>query len=330
MKLRSWLYLKGFFSSFKSDAFKISVGNLSMGGSGKTPVVIYLSKLLIKKGYRTAAISRGYRGAATQPFNVVSDGKNILLKAEQSGDEPRLIAEAVLGLVVLTGKKRIHPCTHAIQEYNCNTIILDDAFQHLSVKRDLDLVLFNAAALFENMNVFPSGYLREPLSALRRADSFIITGCNPSNISSVNKFCSYLTTSFPNKPIFRNHHAAQCLVDTKGNNHGLNHITEPVLAFCGIASPSRFKNTLLENSIVPADFLTFNDHKVYSPLTIKNIENHAKLKSCNTLITTTKDMVKLTEIETNLKIYALKMNVEFDQSFDNYILNSISNSLPSV
>lgn len=324
MKFRCWLYQKGLFPSVKPDALVISVGNLTMGGSGKTPVVIYLSDLLMRNGFRTAAISRGYRGTATRPYNVVSDGINIHMNAEQSGDEPRLIAETVPGLVVITGKKRIHPCSHAIQEYNCNTLILDDAFQHLGVKRDIDFVLFNAATLFKNMKVFPGGYLREPLSALQRADSFIITGCNSSNLSSVNRFSKYLTDSFPNSPVFRNHYVAQCLVDKKNNSYELNQITEPVLAFCGIASPVRFKTTLQENSIDPADFLTFNDHQEYSPLTIKKIENRANLIGCKTLITTTKDMVKLKDIKSNLKIYALKMNIEFDSSFDSYVLNRVS------
>lgn len=324
MNLRYRLYQKGFFSSTKPEALVISIGNLTMGGSGKTPVVIYLSQLLIKNGFRSAAISRGYKGTADQNTNVVSDGVNILMDAKQSGDEPRLIAETVPGLVVLTGKKRVHPCLHAVNDYKCNTLLLDDAFQHLSVHRDIDLVLFNAATLYKHMNVFPGGYLREPLSALRRADSFVITGCNSSNLKSVENFSRFLTDSFPNRPIFHNHYIGQCLVDAENNTFALNHITEPVLAFCGIASPLRFKTTLIENCINPADFLTFADHKEYSSSLVESIEHHAISIGCNTLITTTKDMVKLREIGSNLKIYALKMNVEFDPLFDSYILNIAS------
>ncbi len=324
MRVRAWLYQKNIFQNIKINAHVISVGNITMGGSGKTPVAIYLSKFLMKHNFRPAVVSRGYGGTASYNSNVVSDGNNILLNATESGDEPRLIAETVPGLVVITGKKRKNPCNHAINKFNCNIIIMDDAFQHLGVRRDVNLVLFNAITPYDEMHVFPSGYLREPMSALKRADSFIITGSNQANQTSVNRLETQLSKTFPDKHVFINRYLPLYLIDKNGDKYGLNHLLKPVFAFCGIASPTRFKESLDELSINTAGFQTFKDHEKYSAAAFKKIEHDAWSLGCDTLITTTKDLVKLKTIRTDLKLYALVMGVEFDKTFDQYILETLS------
>jgi len=175
MMLRASLYDRHFFRRYKLEAPVISIGNLTMGGTGKTPVVSHLATFLQGQGYRPAIISRGYGGEAGNRVNVVSDGKTIYLDAKQAGDEPRLLAETLPGIPVLTGIVRVLPCRHAIHAMGCNILLLDDGFQHLAVDRDINIVLFSAATLAGNSRVFPGGDLREPVSALRRADVF----CSP-------------------------------------------------------------------------------------------------------------------------------------------------------
>lgn len=325
MILRGWLYRKGLLQSTEMSVPVISVGNLSMGGSGKTPVVIYLAKLLQRNGFRPAVVSRGYRGKAKDRSNVVSDGRCILMNVADSGDEPRLIAESVPGLVVITGKKRRYPCERAVEDFKCDVIILDDAFQHLAIRRNIDLVLFKADSHFHNCDVFPSGYQREPTLALHRASAFIITGCDPFLPQSLTAIEHRLVSSYRNKRVFRSQHMPRCFLDKDGKSYDINHIEKPVIAFCGIASPDRFKKTIEDMDIEIADFLSFNDHVNYSSSNITKIATHARKHDIDIAITTTKDFVKVRKLETDLRMYAIVMEVKFDKSFDKFILDSLEN-----
>ena len=144
MRIRSSLYKRGILKTHRLQVPVISVGNLTMGGSGKTPVVIYLAEMLLASGYKPGVVSRGYKGQAKADVTIVSDSNAILVDAAAAGDEPYLIAKRVREAVVATGRKRHLPCREAIEKYGCDIIILDDGYQHLQVQRDIDLVLFDA------------------------------------------------------------------------------------------------------------------------------------------------------------------------------------------
>ncbi len=293
-----------------------------MGGSGKTPVVIYLSQLFVKRSLRTAVISRGYKGKATEPVNIVSDGETIYLSPDTAGDEPCMIAELAPGSVVLTGKKRVEPCRFAQNEYHSDLIILDDGFQHLKVKRNLDIVLFNGSELYNHFHVVPGGILREPMSALNRASCICITGCNKENISDVKKFTSYLQ-KFDNIPIFHLETEADGFVDTRGNFLPLHSISNPVVAFCGIASPKRFKQTLINLSIDPSEFVEYGDHTEYTPQMLDKLESIAVSNGAKFLLTTQKDMVKLRHITSSLPILALSIHIKANCHFEDFILKNL-------
>ena len=160
--LRNHLYDRELLRTAKLPCPVVSVGNLTVGGTGKTPTVILLAALLKEHGHRPAVLSRGYGGHAKASVNVVSDGNRILLGWREAGDEPVLIAGALPGVPVLTGPKRFLTGRAAVERFGADVLILDDAFQHRSLFRDIDIVLIDAARPFGNGFLLPRGPLREP------------------------------------------------------------------------------------------------------------------------------------------------------------------------
>ncbi|MEA3469990.1 MAG: tetraacyldisaccharide 4'-kinase [Thermodesulfobacteriota bacterium] len=325
MKTREALYLRGVKRRYKLDVPVISVGNLTMGGTGKTPVVGMLAALLKKKGFRPAIISRGYGGAGGNKVNVVSDGKELLLDAKAAGDEPCLLAKNLPGVPVLTGIVRILPCRHAISEYNCNVLILDDGFQHLSIQRDLDLVLFSAASLAGNSRVFPGGDLREPVSALKRCHAFVLTGVTDKLKERCITFGELLQQRFPDKPVFYfSYQPVEAKSSQNNNLHDLSSLPSPLYGFCGIAQPELFQNTLTTQNISLSGFMPLKDHQAFTPSLIKKIAKQADENNAQGLITTEKDLVKLPEGTFELPCFGLKMEVHTDLAFKKYLNEKLS------
>ena len=324
MWARSRLYLSGLRRREKMDVPVVSVGNLTMGGTGKTPIVRYIARLLAANGYKPAIISRGYGGAARETVNVVSDGKTLFLDARQAGDEPRLLAESLPGIPVLTGTVRSLPCRFAVRHFGSDILILDDGFQHLSVPRDLDLVLFNASTLAGNSRVFPGGNLREPFSALSRAHAFILTGISDTVSPEIRCFSKFLQEDFPDRPVFLSSYTpAECREVNTPGSLALDAIPSPLYGFCGIAHPSRFQETLKGCGVALNGFTAFKDHQSYSPRLLKKINDSAKMAGARALITTEKDLVKLRTLRSPLPLYSLLMNVTFEKSFSDYLLQKL-------
>jgi len=308
MKLRESLYLRGLKRRYKLGVPVISVGNLTMGGTGKTPTVAMLATLLLEKGFKPAVISRGYGGAADQKVNVVSDGENIMLDAKAAGDEPCFLAKILPGVPILTGIVRVLPCRHAIEAFGCDVLILDDGFQHLAVQRDLDLVLFSAATLAGNSRVFPGGHLREPVSALKRCDAFIITGTTTELKERAIKFGDLLKKRFPDKPIFYTTYQAVGAVELQsGTSVNITSLPTPLFGFCGIAQPDLFKKTVSSQDIKLSGFMPLRDHQQFKPSLINKIQNQATATDSKGIITTEKDLVKLTHFSFNIPCFALTM-----------------------
>ena len=245
MKLREKFYHIGIFKQHSLTVPVISVGNLMLGGTGKTPTVKHIALLLSEQGYHPAIVSRGYEGKAKEAVNIVSDGEVIFLSPELAGDEPYMLAKALPGIPILTGTRRVFPCLYAIDKLKCDIIILDDGFQHLSVKRDIDIVLFDSTVLAGNSRVFPGGPLREPTSALKRCSAFILTGKNINNEERTGKFATLLQQRFPDRPVFWSSFESYELMEPDGTiRTGMS--SQHFFGFCGIATPSRFKNSLTE------------------------------------------------------------------------------------
>lgn len=300
MKTRTYLYRKGLFKQHRLKVPVISVGNLTMGGTGKTPFVIYLARLLKNKGFNPAVVSRGYRGKSSAAVNIVSDGCSVLLSPEEAGDEPVLIAEKIPSVVVATGKKRYHPATAAVENYQSDIILLDDGFQHLGLYRDLDLVLFDIDHFAGNSRVFPGGELREPVSALNRCDAFILTGHSDVNADRTAKIEELLLNKFPDKRVFAISRTFSGFYRYEFSPTSIHktvsagqNIPAKVFAFSGIAHPRRFYQMLEAYGVAISATRDFVDHHTYSKNDIAAICKEAAGKDCSALITTEKDIVKL-------------------------------------
>ncbi len=325
MRMRSRFYINGKGKRERMPVPVISVGNLTMGGTGKTPIVRHIARMLAKNNFHPAIISRGYGGKAREKINVVSDGNTVFMDAGEAGDEPLLLAESLPGTPVVTGAARSFPCHFAVEHLGCDVLILDDGFQHLPVARDVDLVLFNAAAPLGNNRVFPGGDLREPISALHRAHAFILTGVSEDTQPHVHEFALFLKRNFPGRPLF---FSAYTPLEFRKHNESrsvpLSELSLPAFAFCGIANPMRFLNTLHDIGIAVKGFDPLKDHQNYRQEIMDKISRSAETMGAQALITTEKDMVKLRGLHSPLPLYSLTMSVDIEDAFSDYLLNRLS------
>lgn len=321
MSIRQNLYRKNILTVHRLTVPVISVGNLTLGGTGKTPAVAWIARFLRSAGHRPAIISRGYGGTAKGVVNLVSDGNQVLLNAEQAGDEPAMLARQLPGIPVLTGKIRLHPCRHAIERLHSTILILDDGFQHLAIARDIDLVLFNATTLAGNSRVFPGGELREPVSALGRCTAFLLTGVDDGNRGRAERFAALLTSRFPDKPVLYSTIAAELPVLPPPELSADS--MPPLFAFCAIAHPDRFFNSLHAMKMHVTGKTWFRDHHRYSQNDVDAVCRRATASGARGLITTEKDLVKLERLQVALPLVTLKTRFETDDRFPDYLRRTL-------
>ncbi len=324
MRIREYLYQKDVFSSTSFEVPVISIGNLTMGGTGKTPMVQYLAKFLQKNGLQPAIISRGYGGSTKERVNIVSAGGKALLDAAYVGDEPRMLADTLPGVFVLTGIVRRLPAAKAV-EMGADILLFDDGFQHLAVRRDLDLVLFNADKLAGNSRVFPGGDLREPVRALGRCHAFVLTGINKRNQKRAEQFKGLLEEKFPGRPVFFSENCISGIVRQEKGGKRIPVQREeltgrPGFAFCGIARPEGFQKTLEELEIEPVVFKPLADHHLYTTKVVRQLTAEAKKSGANFFICTEKDLVKLCNFDLHLPLYGVTVEAAPDPDLTSLIL----------
>lgn len=336
MRIREACYLRGIFASHRLGAPVISVGNLTLGGSGKTPLVQHLARLLQANGRRPAVISRGYGGRAQERVNVVSDGERLLLDAAMAGDEPRFLAETLPGVPVLTGIVRRLPAARAV-EMGADVLLLDDGYQHLQIRRDINLALFNADRLAGNSRVFPGGDLREPVAALRRATAFVLTGVEAANQERAHLFADLLRSRFVGIPVHCTGYTVDALVRLDGQ--GLIAKAEPPsggphswFGFCGIARPESFRRSLKQHGLSLAGFLPLDDHQRYTPAILGRLVDKARAAGAQALVTTEKDLVKLAVFQEELALpcFGLRMRVAADTEFEDSIVTALRAWRPAI
>lgn len=324
MGLRAWLYARGVFTSHRLSVPVVSIGNVVLGGSGKTPMVRYLAEFFLELGLQPAIISRGYGGKAKGLAAIVSDGKEVLLPPREGGDEPCMLAESLPKVPVVVGRRRIHPCRLAISSFHADVLLLDDGFQHLSVRRDLDLVLFDATTLAGDGRVFPAGILREPLLALKRADAMVLTGVGAANRQQAENFADSVRALVANLPIFMVSLAEPELRWV----HGSPASTLPAFAFCGIANPVRFRQTIDSLGISVAGFLALPDHVRYERHLVEDIHRQAAACGAAQLLTTSKDYVKLRNLPLALPLAVIDIKMEPQPELRQFLRHHLKDHFP--
>ncbi|HEY6872641.1 MAG TPA: tetraacyldisaccharide 4'-kinase [Geobacteraceae bacterium] len=284
VRFRAHAYAIGLLPSRRLPLPVVSVGNLTVGGTGKTPAVAMLARFFMARGKRVAVLSRGYGGSLAGKEGVVSDGTVLLLTPQEAGDEPCLLAATNPGLMVVVGADRYRAGLMAMERLAPDIFILDDGYQHLRLKRDLNILLLDSGRPFGNGRVLPAGLLREPRVAGDRADLIIYTRSSEGED----------TAHFPGKPACRAFHH---LVGVTLNGGELRPLAElkglDGVAFAGIANPTAFFSDLAEEGLTLADAVSFPDHCRYGEREIARILGAAAACGADYLITTAKDAVKL-------------------------------------
>ncbi len=286
----------------------ISIGNITVGGSGKTPTVEYLSNLLQSKGYKVGIISRGYK-RKSRSTTVVTDGKSKPESWGPFGDEPFLLAHKLKNIPIVVGTSKYKAGSMMIEKFQPDVILIDDGFQHLSLNRDLDIVLVNSKDIKSDHKLIPSGKLREPISNLTRADLIVITKTNvhqPSNYL-INKIKSF------NRPTIYNKIQIKDLLQYKSNKTiKLEKIAnKKVYLFSALGDNESFKKIMDNTGAKIVGHSKYPDHYEYTFEDLKDIEQKAKKCNAEFLITTEKDLVKINSQYNKIDIYAARMKMLF-------------------
>lgn len=306
--LRRSLYRWGIFRAETLPRPVISVGNLSVGGSGKTPHVQFLAAWMARLGLKAAVLSRGY-GRESRGVVWVSRGDGPLVPPEIGGDEPFLLAASLPGIPVLVGESRAAAGRECLRSGDADVFVLDDGFQHLSLRRDADVLLVDSGPVPGDLRTLPFGRLRETVGAARYADALVVTRC--ASLAQGEKAAA--TVPIPaERPRAFSRLVPRSLVDRRGIESSLPRPGTEVAAFCGLARNDRFAETLREAGFVPRMFLGYRDHHRYRPADIERI---AEASGGLPVLTTEKDLVRLPE-RLPFELKALRVGVEFLAGWD--------------
>lgn len=313
VNFRNFFYKIGVIKTYRPEAKVISIGNLTTGGTGKTPVTAKIANFIQnEKGLKTAIISRGYGGSLSiKQTNVISDGENIFYNAEDAGDEPFWLSENTKNVVVITGKDRVKSIEKAINDFSCEVVILDDGYQHLKVERDLNILTIDATRLFGNGKLLPAGPLRESEKSIKRADVVLMVNKEPFNQP---KGMFFNGDYLKNTAIIEN-------CDFKYEDI-YNIFTKKVLSLpakistlTAIAQPEPFIEFLKGQNFDIIKERAFSDHHLYTREDIREALEEAQGLDMQAIVITEKDAVKikpLLEEKEKPFFYAVKLDVELN------------------
>ncbi|HEY6121978.1 MAG TPA: tetraacyldisaccharide 4'-kinase [Pyrinomonadaceae bacterium] len=306
-RTRLALYENGALPRYQLAAPVISVGNITTGGTGKTPVVGWLATLLAREGRRVCILTRGYGRKNPNRLVVVSDGQKIQATPDEAGDEAFLLAWKLKGsAAVISNIDRKVAADFASNKLGINTFILDDGFQHLRLRRDFDIVTVDATDPIGNGLLLPVGKLREPLNSLRRADCIILT--RTEQVENSQQVAQSLSKASEGRPVFLSEMRASRFIEVNSGGP-VKTLQNPVAAFCGIGNPNAFFKQL---EIEGCDLVLkriFSDHHSYKEKEIQIICNAARTHGARSLVTTEKDSVKLGSFNFDLPCYALEIEI---------------------
>jgi tetraacyldisaccharide 4'-kinase len=289
---REWLYARRVLHSRRLDRPVVAIGNLTVGGTGKTPAVMLAVETLQELGHRPAVVSRGY-GRRTDGVQVVADTAAIRLEPEDAGDEPFLLARRLPGVPVVVGANRAEAAALAIRRFDATSIVIDDGFQHRTLAKNLEIVMARAVRPWGNGRLLPAGPLREPLTALGRADLVVATGAaSGQETAEVTRAVERHAPGVPVVPAV--YVATECWDAHRMETVALDDLAGArVLAFAGIGAPTGFARTVAEVGATALDVVTFGDHHWYSPADLAALVGRARALGADALVTTEKDWARL-------------------------------------
>lgn len=317
----------------------ISIGNITVGGTGKTPAAIAIAEEAKKRGFSPIILTRGYRGKAKGPCFVTTVStkqyavsskkieKNVptaycLLPTEKFGDEPVLMAERLKEVPIIKCADRFEGGLFALNSLRIThhaslVFILDDGFQHWKLYRDIDIVLIDGLNPFGNKKLLPMGPLREPLSELKKADIFVVTKTKNKALSDE------LRDINPEAPVYFSEYKINKIKDADSNEYQIEMLKDKkVFAFCGIANPKSFESTVLPLCKELSGFKAYRDHHRYTERDIFYLENQFKTLKCDFLITTEKDMVKIKELKVPDNLLYVEIGFGINKEFFEYLFET--------
>lgn len=302
----------------------ISVGNLTLGGTGKTPCVIAIAGESIKRGFKPCILTRGYKGSV-RGTSLVTKGDKPLIGPSEAGDEAFLMAERLKGVTIIKDPDRYRGGIYFMDNIKPQLIntesktvfILDDGFQHWNLKRDIDIVLIDSTRRLSKERLFPEGRLREPISALKRADIIVLTKTEFVDEKIISENEEIIRRCNPNAHLYYSQYIVQGIVDSTGNikpHHNLR--GKKVYAFSGIANPSHFKFMISSLGVDIVKFKAFRDHYPYTSKDIEMIKDESRGID---IITTEKDIVKVRSIGQLDNLYAIRVEFLIEDGFYNQL-----------
>lgn len=313
VRIRNYCYDIGLFNQKKLPCAVISIGNIVVGGTGKTPTVTTIAKLIHSSGLKTSVLLRGYKRKKGEEIVIVSDGKDILCSRDESGDEANMLSHQLSDIPIIVGKNRYHAGETAINKFSSEVLILDDGFQHRQLERNLNILTIDTTQPYGTGALLPIGTLREPMSSIKRADIIILTRTDATG-NDITEIRTQLDRLAPNTPILESIHKPTSLyrLNSKDNQtkNPLNELkNRRLLAVCAIGNPNAFVTTLEHQDPKSIDLVAFPDHHVYSESDIQHIKRQMAQCNAEWIITTQKDEQKLADHNTDLPIFVLAIEL---------------------
>ena len=337
-RVNLWLYEAGILTTRKLDCCVISIGNITVGGTGKTPTAQRVAMMIKNMGYRVVILNRGYRSHWNKPLGVVSDGEKIYMTSYEAGDEAYLMAKMMPGVPVVIGKNRDVTGSYAVEKLQAEVIIMDDGYQHWQLKRDLDIVLVDTLNMFGNGCLLPRGILREPLNHLDRADMFLFTKSDQSSQLTRTSLTDNIRRYNTEAPIVECIHHAKEFVEIADWYKGIQQNRLPledlrgkrVMVFSAIGNPSSFEQNVSGCGLEIVEAIRYPDHHDYGMLEMQYIGERASELNADALITTGKDAVKIpTEFiyfNRDIPLYVMNMDIMVtrnEEIFDKKLVDTV-------
>jgi len=289
IRLRNFLYCKGWLKTHRVNAAVVSIGNITTGGTGKTPLVIWLynkitqNSKLKTQNCKCAILTRGYKATQNSKF-----------KTQNYSDEPAILTKSCPEAKVIVNPNRVTGATEAVNKWGAKILIMDDGFQHRRLGRDLDIVTIDAMCPFGYGKVLPAGLLREPVTALKRADAVVVTRCDQTTAAELAQLEEKLQLINADMPIARSIHAPVCAKSLGHKKISIDELKDKkIFAFCGIGNPNAFSGTIRKLGLNLAGSRVYNDHHRYTDNDIADIYEEAGYLGADLILTTQKDWSKI-------------------------------------